>query len=261
MSKKKTPLQTYNPARLLGMGTCEVTRVEGAMEGTETLCIQFFPYSWKYPVTVDLGDTDLEPFAPGTPWKEILKSAVETEFSFLGTTFHVCLRCMKYPDFGSEGVELALHTTFTTNVKSGIGVTKKPFAIWCIEAWNEEPVVKCPDYCMEVMNDNKVGLPELPGSATAKQKLAYAVAGRIVEQMNRNDPEKMTKAFISIHHHGDQVKPVAIYVAEGGLTGNSHYKSGSKVVEAVTEAISRVSCIERVDIEATFHEIVGTFAP
>ena len=79
--KKKTPLQTYNPARLLRMGTCEVTRVEGAMEGTETLCIQLFPYSWKYPVTVDLGDTDLEPFAPGTPWKEILKSAVETEFS------------------------------------------------------------------------------------------------------------------------------------------------------------------------------------
>lgn len=138
MSKnKKTPLQTYNPARLLRMGTCEVTRVEGAMEGTETLCIQLFPYSWKYPVTVDLGDTDLEPFAPGTPWKEILKSAVETEFSFLGKTFHVCLRCAKYPDFGSEGVELALHTTFTKNVKSGIGVTAKPFAVWSIEAWND----------------------------------------------------------------------------------------------------------------------------
>jgi hypothetical protein len=136
-TKKKTPLQTYNPARLLRMGTCEVTRVEGAMEGTETLCIQLFPYSWKYPVTVDLGDTDLEPFAPGTPWKEILKSAVETEFSFLGKTFHVCLRCAKYPDFGSEGVELALHTTFTKNVKSGIGVATKPFAVWSIEAWND----------------------------------------------------------------------------------------------------------------------------
>lgn len=140
-TKKKTPLQTYNPARLLRMGTCEVTRVEGATEGTETLCVRFFPYSCKYPVTVNLGDTDLEPFAPGTPWKEILKNAVETEFSFLGKTFHVCLRCAKYPDFGSEGVELALHTTFTKNVVSGIGVTRKPFAIWSIEAWKKKPYV------------------------------------------------------------------------------------------------------------------------
>jgi hypothetical protein len=136
-TKKKTPLQTYNPARLLRMGTCEVTRVKGAMEGTETLYIQLFPYSCKDPVTIDLGEIGLEPFAPGTPWKEILKSAVETEFSFLGKTFHVCLRCAKYPDFGSEGVELALHTTFTKNVVSGIGITRKPFAVWSIEAWND----------------------------------------------------------------------------------------------------------------------------
>lgn len=134
---KKFPVQPGNPVSLLRKGTCDVTRVEGPTEGTETLCVQLFPDGCNYPVTVDLGDTDLEPFAPGTPWKEILKNAVETDFSFLGQTFHLCLHCTKYPDFGSEGVELALHTTFTRNVKSGIGVTKKPFAVWSIDAWND----------------------------------------------------------------------------------------------------------------------------
>ena len=47
---------------------------------------------------------------------------------------------------------------------------------------------------MEIMNTNKVELPALPGSATAKQKLAWEVAGRIIEQMNRNDPDKVHKA-------------------------------------------------------------------
>lgn len=136
-TKKKTPKEPRNPARMLRRGTCEVTRVEDPTEGTETLCVQLFPYGCKYPVTVDLGDTDLEPFAPGTPWKEILKNAVETEFPFLGKTFHLCLRCTRYPDFGSEGVELALYTTFTENVVSGIGVNRAPFAIWSIEAWND----------------------------------------------------------------------------------------------------------------------------
>jgi hypothetical protein len=37
---KKFPVQPYNPAEWLSKGTCEVTRVEGPMEGTETLCVQ-----------------------------------------------------------------------------------------------------------------------------------------------------------------------------------------------------------------------------
>lgn len=114
---------------------------------------------------------------------------------------------------------------------------------------------------MEIMNKNKVELPALPGSATAKQKLAWEVAGRIIEQMNRNDPDKMTKAFINIRHHGGQIKPVAIYVAEGTIGENWWFKSGSKVVEAVHQALSKVSCIDSVAIEATFHETVGVFKP
>ena len=135
---KKFPVQPYNPAEWLRKGTCEVTRVEGPTEGTETLCVQLFPEGWDYTITVDLGDTDLEPFAPGTPWKEILKNAVEAEFSFLGHTFHLCLHCTKDP----EGVELALHTTFKKNVKSGIGVTRKPFAVWSIDSGKTEKVEK-----------------------------------------------------------------------------------------------------------------------
>lgn len=112
---------------------------------------------------------------------------------------------------------------------------------------------------MEIMNTNKVELPALPGSATAKQKLAWEVAGRIIEQMNRNDPDKVHKAYFKIFHHGDQVKPVAIYVAEGAIGGAKWYKSGSKVAEAVHEAISKVSRIDRVAVVAYSGEVVGVF--
>lgn len=114
---------------------------------------------------------------------------------------------------------------------------------------------------MEIMNENRVELPALPGGATAKQRLAWEVAGRIVEQMNRNDPDNVRRAYLIIFHHGDQVKPVAIYVSEGALTGRAQYKSGSKVAEAVSEAISRVSRIDRVAVVASSGEAVGVFAP
>lgn len=114
---------------------------------------------------------------------------------------------------------------------------------------------------MEIMNENKVELPALPGNPTAKQRLAWEVSGRIVEQMNRNDPDKVHKAYINIFHHGDQVKPVAIYISEGVLTGKAYYKSGSKVTEAVFEAISKVSRIDRVAVVANSGETIGVFAP
>mgnify|MGYP003300071197 CR=1 FL=1 len=114
---------------------------------------------------------------------------------------------------------------------------------------------------MEIMNENKVELPALPGSAGAKQKLAWEVAGRIVEQMNRNDPDEVRKAYLSIFHHGDQVKPVTIYISEGALTGKAWYKSGSKVAEAVYEALSKVSRIDRVAVVANSCETIGVFAP
>lgn len=114
---------------------------------------------------------------------------------------------------------------------------------------------------MEIMNENKVELPALQANATAKHRLAWEVSGRIVEQMNRNDPDKVHKAYINIFHHGDQVKPVAIYVAEGAIGEAKRYKSGSKVSEAVYEAISKVSRIDRVAVVANSGEAVGVFAP
>lgn len=114
---------------------------------------------------------------------------------------------------------------------------------------------------MEIMNENRVELPALQTNAKAKQRLAWEVTGRIVEQMNRNDPDNVRKAYLNIFHHGDQVKPVAIYISEGALTGKAQYKSGSKVAEAVYEAISRVSRIDRVDVVANSGEVLGMFAP
>lgn len=113
---------------------------------------------------------------------------------------------------------------------------------------------------MEIMNTNKVELPALPGSATAKQKLAWEVAGRIIEQMNRNDPDNMHKAYFCVKHHGGQEKPFLVYVSEN-VGDKRWYKSGSKVVEAVNEALSKVSRIDSVAIEATFHETIGVFKP
>lgn len=113
---------------------------------------------------------------------------------------------------------------------------------------------------MEIMHKDKVELPALPGSATAKQKLAWEVAGRIIEQMNRNDPKGMDKAYICVKHHGGQEKPFLLYVSENA--GDKWwFKSGSKVVEAVNQALSKVSCIDSVAIEATFHETIGVFKP
>lgn len=113
---------------------------------------------------------------------------------------------------------------------------------------------------MEIMNENRVELPALPGSATAKQKLAWEVAGRIVEQMNRNDPKGMDKAYICVKHHGGKDKPFLLYVSENAGDG-WWFKSGSKVVEAVNQVLSKVSCIESVAVEATFHETLGVFKP
>ena len=52
---------------------------------------------------------------------------------------------------------------------------------------------------------------------------------------------------------------MAIYVAEGAIGGAKWYKSGSKVAEAVHEAISKVSRIDRVAVVAYSGEVVGVF--
>ena len=50
-------------------------------------------------------------------------------------------------------------------------------------------------------------------------------------------------------------------MTEGAIGGAKWYKSGSKVAEAVYEAVSKVSRIDRVAVVANSGEAVGVFAP
>lgn len=114
---------------------------------------------------------------------------------------------------------------------------------------------------MELFNKHLVGFPIMPpGNAAPKLKLAHEVAACIIWTMNRNDPSECRKACFSIRHHGDKVKNCTVYVVEGML-GDVHYKSGSKVVEAVFEEISKVSKIDAVSVQACPMTCVGRFAP
>ena len=65
-------------------GTCDVLRVGATSDGGETLCVQFHPKGWGLPLTVDFGDSDLEPFMADTPWCKVLETPVRTEGFFLG---------------------------------------------------------------------------------------------------------------------------------------------------------------------------------
>lgn len=114
---------------------------------------------------------------------------------------------------------------------------------------------------MEIFNSNKVSIPSLPTcGVTAKQKLAHEVASCIIGMMNRNDPAQFHKAFFSVKHHGDKLKPCTVYVVEGML-GKTRYKSGSKVCEAVLAELSRLSKIDEVTVIAPANLTVASFSP
>lgn len=114
---------------------------------------------------------------------------------------------------------------------------------------------------MEIFNNNKVTLPALPATgASAKEKLAHEIASCIVAMMNRNDPAQFHKAFFNVKHHGDKLKSCTVYVAEGML-GETHYKSGSKVCEAVLAELSRLSKIDGVTVIAPANLTVASFSP
>lgn len=114
---------------------------------------------------------------------------------------------------------------------------------------------------MEIYNKHLVSFPDMPpGNAAPKLKLAYEVAACIIWMMNRNDPGQFHKAFFTVKHHGNKLKSCTVYVVDGML-GETHYRSGSKVVEAVYEEISKVSKIDDVSVQACPMTCVGRFAP
>lgn len=112
---------------MLKSGTCEIKRAD-TMCDTENLAVVFQPTGSSYPVTVDFGDSELPDFAVGTPIKDVLKTPVETEFAFKGQLVKLVLR------YSDGKVKVELHETFTKNVISGVGVIKKPFATFIVDA-------------------------------------------------------------------------------------------------------------------------------
>ena len=111
---------------------------------------------------------------------------------------------------------------------------------------------------MELLNENKVTLPDLPAKAGKKLVLAHEIAGRIVQMMNVNTPTDLSGAFLTIVHHGDQVKKASVYLTYG-FDKNTVFRSGSKVVEAVFAAIENVSRIDYVSVDITAMASVGKF--
>ena len=116
---------------------------------------------------------------------------------------------------------------------------------------------------MEIFNKNKVTLPALPTTgASAKEKLAHEIATCIIAMMNRNGPEQMGQAWLSVVHHGNKEKQVSVTVAEGFSHDHTRrYTSGSKVFESVLEELSKVSKIDRVSIQVSPLLFVGVFSP
>ena len=113
---------------------------------------------------------------------------------------------------------------------------------------------------MEIFNRNKVSVPDLPGTASVKERLAHEVASRIVRYMNMNDPRNFRAAHFDVIHHGGKLKSCTIYIVDGGIE-DPHYRSGSKVCEAVLGELSRISRIDRVTVSMYPGFNFGSFSP
>ena len=114
---------------------------------------------------------------------------------------------------------------------------------------------------MELLNDNKVTLPDLPARPGKKLALAHEIAARIVNIMNVNTPDQLHGAFLTIVHHGTQVKKASIYLTDWLGDRNNTFRSGAKVVEAVLAALENVSRIDYVSVDITPMASVGKFTP
>ena len=96
---------------------------------------------------------------------------------------------------------------------------------------------------MEMFNENRIDYPTLPAEATKDERLALEITCRLIDHMNRTDPNDGNRvAFLTLIPHGNlkQMTLKRVYLAE---YGNDPYmsccwKSGSKVAEAVLEILS-----------------------
>lgn len=118
---------------------------------------------------------------------------------------------------------------------------------------------------MEIFNENKVVLPDLPGTASPKERLAHEVAGRIVEQMNRTEPDSFHKAFFAVVHHGGQVAKCDVrlvnYATEDRCNYVLSYKDGGEVYGEVLKKLSGIGRIDLVRVGLCGGILAGTFAP
>lgn len=121
---------------MLREGACSLKRVACA-EGScpeQALMLEIAPAGWGETLKVDMGEDSDEIFE-NTPWEEVLKEPVSTSFGFLGKTY---LATVKLERAGVARVEL--RNTFTENVKTGLGVVRKPFAEYmvCLDGTDAE---------------------------------------------------------------------------------------------------------------------------
>ena len=116
-------------------GQCELKRVDSAGEvlGEQTLVLVFSPKGWGYPLVVDMGE-DVPGFDRKTPWEEILKTPVESRFTWLGKAYKASVR------LGGGGTAVVE----VREPSSARSFRKTPFACFCVEldGWKEEPAGK-----------------------------------------------------------------------------------------------------------------------
>ena len=106
-----------------------------------------------------------------------------------------------------------------------------------------------------------VTIPDLPAKSGKKLALAHKVARCVVEHMNRNDPETLHYVSVVVRHHGNKSTGFDVSVTEGGFVFPRTFKSGSKIVEAVAQYLSKVSRIDSVEVQARAFDVLGKFVP
>lgn len=115
---------------------------------------------------------------------------------------------------------------------------------------------------MEIINENKVSYPTLASRPSAKEKLGAEVACRIIDLMNRNEPQEIPLSKIRVRHHGDQFTERDVFITDcvaGKVGFDRYWKSGDKVAEAVIGILNRVSKIDSVEIFIDVSVCIGKF--
>ena len=114
---------------------------------------------------------------------------------------------------------------------------------------------------MEILNGNQFSV-ELPKNPSKKQKLAFEVAKRISEYMDRNTPNGYVKVTLEATSKSSSERTFAskdIYISEGIPGGEWWFKSDAKIIEAVYGFVSRVHKLDKLTIKLLPDVVLGTF--